>query len=403
MQQLQVLQVIDNFDSAAASSGLMLAAGACDTPGILCGSAAARARKSAEGCGYQLTVLPDLSPGGNIYRALREIYGLLKKVQPEIIHAHGFRAGMLARTAGLAFKYFGGGRNVKFVYTPHGGHFYAGWRGILADFAERILAHKTAALAAASRAELNAGLRAGIGYANQWVVIPAGVSENFAAEFSEHELFMTNRQRVRDELTVPQNALALLYCGRLIPQRGLDILLNAMVLVRTQVDGLCAQGELDPDTAVRLIIAGDGPLEQELKTKAAALNLNDVTVFAGWRDDAAALMSACDVFVQPSRAEALGRAVIEAQAAGIAVVCSEAGGLPEAVNPERSALIAHTGSAESLAGALMSVIANSALRTDLGMGGQEWVNERDANGFTRFSDGIFVLRHRQLYSFVKDH
>ncbi|MDD4004313.1 MAG: glycosyltransferase family 4 protein [Elusimicrobiaceae bacterium] len=401
MRQM-IVYAIDEIDGGEPGRSVLLVAGGPGRDGvILCGAVSPRVRAEVDAAGCAVTVVSGLSARANACAALRGIYGFLRQARPDIVHAHGFRAGLLARFAVIAWKYFGGGRRVKLVYTPHGALGRVGARRAAETFADRVLAHFSDALVALSRAEKNENLRAGIGCAGQWVVIPPGIKENFAQEFADYEKFEANRAGVRKELAVPADAVVLLYCGKLVAGRGLDTLVTALAVVKKRVGGMCGQGELDPEFKVRLVMAGEGPDERALELLAERHGVADWIVFAGWRNDAAGLMSACDALVQPSRGEPAARAVIEAQAAGLAVICADAGGLTEYVEPERTALIAQAGSAESLAGALLSIIIDPGLRANLGMAGREWMAEPDTNGFTRFSENAFMLRHQQLYDFVR--
>jgi glycosyltransferase involved in cell wall biosynthesis len=103
-------------------------------------------------------------------------------------------------------------------------------------------------------------------------------------------------------------AKLILALGRLHPNKGFDVLIDAMADV--------------PDAT--LWIAGDGPLDAELKARAAPLG--ERVRFLGWRDDAASLIEACDALVCPSRHEPLGNVVIEAWARGKPVVAAASQG-----------------------------------------------------------------------------
>jgi glycosyltransferase involved in cell wall biosynthesis len=105
--------------------------------------------------------------------------------------------------------------------------------------------------------------------------------------------------------------------GRFCPQKGLDILLEAMRFIPKHV-------------AVHLQIGGGGSPAAESKLKALAQGLENVT-FWGWVDDVPAFLRTCDVMVIPSRWEPWGNVCVEAKAAGKPVIASDVDGLSEQI------------------------------------------------------------------------
>ena len=104
------------------------------------------------------------------------------------------------------------------------------------------------------------------------------------------------------------------YFGRLEHGKGVDVLVDAAMRLHTKL----------PAT---FLFVGDGPLREQLAARAGAAGLP--ACFAGRRDDVPALLRLCSVVVLPSRQEALGRVLIEAMAAGVPVVATQVGGIPE--------------------------------------------------------------------------
>lgn len=123
---------------------------------------------------------------------------------------------------------------------------------------------------------------------------------------------------VRAEFRIPPDAPLLLFVGRLAREKGVPLLLEA-------VAGLPAK--------VRLLLVGDGPERGELHAQVQRLGIADRVVFAGARDHGQVIEALCasDLFVFPSQTETLGLAVLEAMAAGRAVVAVRGGAIPEIV------------------------------------------------------------------------
>jgi len=138
--------------------------------------------------------------------------------------------------------------------------------------------------------------------------------------------------------------------GRLAPQKGLSTLLDAAVSWR----------DLDPEP--RLTIAGDGPLAGQLRDQAAALGVDGD--FRGAVTDVPALLTAAAVFVLPSQWEGQPLALQEALRAGLPVVATQVGGIPE-LTGEDAALLVPPGDAAALAAAVRAVLTDAALSARL--------------------------------------
>jgi glycosyltransferase involved in cell wall biosynthesis len=173
----------------------------------------------------------------------------------------------------------------------------------------------------------------------------------------------------------------LLVVAALVHRKGVDVLLAA--LARLAEEGL----------RPALWIAGQGPARPALEKLARELRLEDRVRFLGQRSDVADLLSACDVFILPSRHEGLGVAALEAMAAGRPIVATRVGGLAEAVVHERTGLLVPPEDPAALATALARLLRDPALRARLGAEGPA----RIAEGF-RADD--LVEAYERLYGEV---
>jgi glycosyltransferase involved in cell wall biosynthesis len=107
---------------------------------------------------------------------------------------------------------------------------------------------------------------------------------------------------------------------------------------------------------LRLRVAGDGPRAQELRALAASLGVADRVALLGHREDVAMLLEEADLFVLPSRSEAFPNSVVEAMAAGLPVIASAVGGLPELVDSGRTGLLVPPDDPVALASALEALV-----------------------------------------------
>ncbi len=126
-----------------------------------------------------------------------------------------------------------------------------------------------------------------------------------------------DRAAVRAELGVRPNEVLLGSVGRLAPQKGFDVLLQALALI--------------PRSDVRLLIAGVGADEAKLRALAAELNLQDRVCFAGYRRDVPRLMQCFELYTHASRFEGMPIVVLEAMASGCPVVATAVDGTRELI------------------------------------------------------------------------
>lgn len=152
--------------------------------------------------------------------------------------------------------------------------------------------------------------------------------------------------------------------GRLVPGKGHHVLLEAVSRL--------GAGEAAPT----LLMVGDGPEQPALRAQALQLGIADRIVFMGFRTDVVGVMAALDVVVLAStHTEVLPLAVLEAMAAGRAVVATSVGGVPEIIEEGCSGLLVPPGDADALAAALRRLIDAPALRADLGRAAAERVRQ----------------------------
>jgi len=151
--------------------------------------------------------------------------------------------------------------------------------------------------------------------------------------------------------------------GRLVPQKGFDVLLRAFA--RANIAGW------------KLLIAGEGPERDALENLLRDLGLREHAKLIGRADRsmAAALFRGCEFFVLPSRMEPLGIVNLEAMAAGKPVIASRVGGVPEIVIEGETGLLFPAENDRALAAALARLASDTALRERLGAAGRRAAGE----------------------------
>jgi glycosyltransferase involved in cell wall biosynthesis len=162
-------------------------------------------------------------------------------------------------------------------------------------------------------------------------------------------------ESLRRELDVPPGAFVVLLLAAVREGKGHDIAIDAMHRLRTERPGAV------------LLIAGDGPLEQEVRRRAG--HLGHAVRVLGYREDVPRLLDASDALVVPSVMEAFPTSVLEAMAAGLPVVASDVGGIPEMVDDGVTGILVRPDASE-LAAALERLMDDSQGRTLMGSVGR---------------------------------
>jgi glycosyltransferase involved in cell wall biosynthesis len=162
------------------------------------------------------------------------------------------------------------------------------------------------------------------------------------------------------------------------PEKDLGTLIDAFSEIRGSV-------------RLKLAIVGSGPCLSELQARAASHGIDADCVFEPATRNVQGWLRSMDVFVLPSRSEALSNSLMEAMACGCAVVASRVGGNVELVDGERTGLLFESGNVADLAGALRRLVQQPALRTSLGDAAARLMRER-------FSLASAARRMGEIYS-----
>ena len=140
----------------------------------------------------------------------------------------------------------------------------------------------------------------------------------------------------------------------------------------------------------RLLVVGDGVLKDELEKLCRDLGIESAIHFAGARADVPAILQAIDIFTLSSLHEGLPIALLEAMAAGRAVVCTKVGEIPRVIIHERTGLLVPPGEIDSLAASLIHLAKNKEDRLRLGKNGREVIIDN-------YSMGYMIKEYEKIY------
>ncbi|HEX8751303.1 MAG TPA: glycosyltransferase family 4 protein [Nitrospira sp.] len=190
-------------------------------------------------------------------------------------------------------------------------------------------------------------------------------------------------QEARFKLGLSPDAVLLGTVANLFPRKGYDVMLRALPMILKD----------EPSTQYMILGTGEREYEQTLRELSKELGIAHCVHFYGFQDPVRPFLEAMDLYVHPARMEGFGIAVIEAMAAGKAVVATRIGGLPEVVDDGQTGLLVASDSPEALSTAVVSLLRNKIRRQEMGERGLKLVCER-------FDLKVSVGAMEQLYRHV---
>lgn len=286
------------------------------------------------------------------FQAYRAILRLLRALQPQVVHTHSSKAGIIGRAAAAKAG------TPAIIHTIHGLPFHpyeAAWRNWAYRFAERWAAARTDVLIAVCQAMIDQAVEAGIAPREKFVKVWSGM---------EVEPFLTpprTRQEVRRELGLADDAIVVGKVARLFQLKGHDDVIDAARTLAPKAPRL------------RFLFVGGGEWRERLEAKVKAVGLADRFVFTGLVPAARIpeLIGAMDILVHASYREGLARALPQALLSAKPVVSYNIDGAREVVIPGETGYLAPAGDVDLLAEDLWKLIEDQSKREAFGRTGRE--------------------------------
>ncbi|MGA7105919.1 MAG: glycosyltransferase [Candidatus Deferrimicrobiaceae bacterium] len=288
------------------------------------------------------------------FKAFREIAAILRAERTVIVHAYLPAANVLGALAGVV------ARTPAIVVSKRGLCHYKKGRPILAFFeivanlaADAVLVNSDAVAAAVRSAERFCGRKIRRIYNG---IDAASPTASGAAAPSGGGLAL--------DPPLPPDAATILYVANLFPYKGHLDLVEAAATVAARFP------------KARFLLAGrEEGTGAQVRSRIEAFGLRDHVRLLGPRNDVPALMAAADLIVHPSHEEGFSNTILEAMAAGKAVVATAVGGIPEAVEEGVTGVLVPSRSPERLAEALLSLLENPARARAMGEAGRKRVRD----------------------------
>ena len=276
-------------------------------------------------------------------RAFLKLIALIRRENPDVIHTHTAKAGVLGRLAAI----LAGSKALK-VHTFHG-HllhgYFAGWKIKLVIAIEKFLATRTDILIAVGNQVRDDLLKVGIGRSEQYKVFYPGLPAPADID----------RDEARKAIRLDLNAVYCTFVGRLTQIKRPDRLLD--VVAACQARGL----------NLHFLVAGEGELFES--SKARALHEKLPITFLGWRSDIDQLFAASDIAILTSDNEGIPLTLIQAAFAGIPIVAPRVGSISDIVIDGETGFLTST-QAGAMASALSALVTDEDLREELGSVGR---------------------------------
>jgi glycosyltransferase involved in cell wall biosynthesis len=308
--------------------------------------------------GIQSVVIPTMGRSISLLDDMRTLWTLIRlfrRERPAVVHTHTSKAGVLGRIAAWIAKV------PVVVHTPHGHVFYGHFgpfRSWLFLQVEQVLSRITHRLIALTEAERQDHLDRSVGRPDQFAVVPSGIDRERFGRARIHG------KQQPDWFGCPPDALVVGSVGWLTDIKGHAYLIEAIAKLKRDFP------------ALHLVIVGSGDRHAALLQQAESSGLSNAVHLLGHREDVEVCLSGMDLFVLPSLNEGMGRALIEAMAAGLPVVVSRVGGIPAVVRHEVTGLLVPPADAGALAAALRRLLDQPEWAAQLGAAASRSVDSR---------------------------
>ncbi len=304
---------------------------------------------------------PSLTRDISSFLSLRRI---LKTLNPDIVHTHTSKAGVLGRIAAISLR-----KQISIVHTYHGHHLYGYFSKLIVKLmiiTERLLAMKSHLLVADSKQVMVDLTSAGVGIKNSWKVIPPGI----------RTLIPISRDSARKELRIEDNQFVICWIGRFTDIKNPLLAIQSFQALPFEFRNNS-----------KLIMLGEGELLEHCKNYSEEHKLD--VVFSGWQTNIAPYLASANLLLMTSRNEGFGMVIAESGFFGVPTVSTDVGGVREFINDGINGVLVQA-EPEDIASAILVLSQNP---TDLA----QLAGEARKTTLEKFTLEAFVNGHKRAY------
>lgn len=309
------------------------------------------------------------------WNASRDLRRTLLDFDPDVVHTHSAKGGLLGRHVGWGLKRTSTGKRPVVVHTVHGAPFHEYQSKMAHDFfvrCERWAASRCHKLISVADAMTDLMVDAGVAPREKFVTIHSGMNVDPFAHAVDHREAVRQKYGLRDEHVVVGKI------ARLFHLKGHADLVPAAKLVA------------DRHPNVRFLLVGDGILRAELEQQIESLGLKEHFIFTGLvpPTEVPAMIGAMDILVHASYREGLARALPQALIAGRPAISYDIDGAREVVIDDQTGYLVGAGQVADLADRMIRLVSDQELRQRMGREGQ-----------SRFTD---LFRHETMTRRIRE-
>lgn len=300
----------------------------------------------------------------NFFKEFAAFFQLLKifrQEEPDVIHLNSSKAGVLGSLAAFFYKLITYNLKLKTVFTVHGWPFnedrgplsklfifLASWFPTL--FQDKIIVINKADLASAKKFISS----------DKISLIYNGISPIDFVPRDKARAFLTEKTGVE----ISTDILLVGIIAELTKNKGLEYLIGAADNLKTR------------DSKIKFIMIGAGENQSKLEHRITTLGLQNSVFLAGFIRDANQYLKAFDIFILPSVKEGLPYTIIEAMSAGLPIVATSVGGMPDLITDWGNGLLVPPKNPEALAQKIEVLLANRSLREQIGQKARQNIEEK---------------------------
>lgn len=322
-----------------------------------------------EALGFKVHVVDmgrDINPIKD-FKTYRELKALIRQVNPDIVHLHSSKAGVLGRLA--AYK-----NGIPNIYNPHG------W-----SFSMNVSKNKKKAYALIERfCSKYCNYIINISDDEQKLAIKYNISseEKMKVIYNGIDIGKYNvtydRKKVLNELNIPEDSFVIGMVGRITKQKSPETFINIASKLKDKIENSY------------FILVGDGELRFEIEKLVDELNIGDRIRITGWTNNVIKYISVFDIGLLTSKWEGFGLVLAEYMAANKPVVASDVGGIPNVITDGVNGRLIEVGNVNEFCNAIIEIKNNKLLSEEYIKNGFRIVNEK-------FNIKRVVREHENLY------